>query len=72
MPESLVGLHTHLLNLKSLYRGLNWIQSCIPSRWSQHHITISGYVLGAVSGMKERKLNAHSKDQGVGEKPLDC
>lgn len=25
----------------SLYRGLKWVKSHIPSRWSQHHITIS-------------------------------
>ena len=28
------------LNLKSIYEGLTWVQSCIPSRWSQH-ITVS-------------------------------
>ena len=36
-----VDFCTCLPNLKSLYRGLNWVQSHTQSGWSQHHITVS-------------------------------
>ena len=35
-------------NLKSLYRGLNGVQSGIQSRWSQYHITLSRVILEMV------------------------
>ena len=36
-----VDLHTACQNHKHLYRGLNWVQSCVPSRWSQQHLGLS-------------------------------
>ena len=39
-------LHTCHQSLKSLYRGLNWVQSHILSRWSQLHLTLSRCILG--------------------------
>ena len=33
-----VDLHICHRNLKSLYRGPNWVQSHILSRWSQQHV----------------------------------
>ena len=33
--------HAHPPNLKNLYKGLNWVQSCAQYRWSHHHVTIS-------------------------------
>ena len=31
--------------LKSLCRGLNWVQSHLPPRWSQQHLTLSRLLL---------------------------
>ena len=57
-----IDLHTHLPNLESLCRALNWIQSHTPSWYSiPHH-----YLLGAASGNRERKQNICSKDRGGG------
>lgn len=36
-----IDFHTCLLSFKNSNRGLNWVQSCITFKWSQHHITIS-------------------------------
>lgn len=36
-----VVFHIHLRNIKSVYRGPNWIQSHILYRWIQQHIFIS-------------------------------
>ena len=42
-----VGLYTHLLESSSSYRGINyWVQSHVPSRWSQNTLLSEGRVLG--------------------------
>lgn len=36
-----VDLRTHHQNLKSLYKGCNWAQSCFQSIWPRQHFTFS-------------------------------
>lgn len=59
LGTALVGLFTHLPESQSLHRGLNWVQSHIPFRWSQQH-TLSR------SGPWNWLL-VHSKDREEGE-----
>ena len=40
------------LNHKSLYRGLNRVQSCVLSRWSQQHIYSQAWVLKATPAVE--------------------
>ena len=57
-------------NPKSLYGGLNWVQSCTQPRWSHRHITISRlYPWGSFWG-QERQADVHPKDRGGGGEPL--
>lgn len=54
---------------KSLYRGLNWVHSCIPSKWSQH------IILSRLCPWKWLSLwegwGENSKDRGEGENIKD-
>ena len=56
-------------NFKSLYRGLDWIQSHIPSRWSQQHLTLSKLHPWKWLRLWDGGQSVHSKDRGGGEEP---
>lgn len=60
------SLHLPNQNLKSLYGGHNWVQSCIPFK-----LLYQGCILKMVLvvGMVARSY-IHSKDKGEGEEPL--
>ena len=48
-----VDFRTHLANLKSLYRKLNWVQSHIPSRYLTIALQPQGCILGQILGAEE-------------------
>jgi len=39
-PQTVISAPTSH-NLESLYRGLNWVQSWMPTTWSRQHIVLS-------------------------------
>ena len=66
-----VDLHPTCQNLKSLYRGLNSVQSHIPSRRSYQHIALSqGCILENSSHCGNGGHNTHSKARGGDVEPL--
>lgn len=67
--EACLGSHcTHPLNLRSLYRVLNWRHSPSPDNPNTTFLS-QGHILGAVSRSREGKLSTHFKAQGMGEEP---
>ena len=50
--ERWVDLHPHWPNLQSSYRGLQWIQSYISSRWSQQYLLSQGCVPEAAPSIR--------------------
>lgn len=65
-----VYLCTHLPNCKSLHRGLNGVQACIPSRGSQLHIALSRIYPWKWLPPWQKSEESNSKDRGGGEEPL--
>lgn len=57
-----LDLCTCLQDVRCLHRGLNWVQSCIPSRWAQQPLS-QGHILdwlrlqnmGALTSMETRE-----------------
>lgn len=54
----------------SLFGNLNWAQSCIQSRWPQHHTAPQVCILETGSSSGSGGQNAHAKDKGRGEETL--
>lgn len=61
----------HPPNLKSSKRGFNWVQSHVPGRYFQHHITISSLCPWSRLWEWERQAEPTFQGQGGGEEPLN-
>lgn len=59
-----IDLCPHPQNLKSLYRGLPWVWSCRPCKWSQQLLLSQSCVLKNGSGCGNIGWNTHSNDGG--------
>lgn len=54
-------------NLKSLYRGLQWVQSCVSPIWSHQHTALSMLYPCKWLDCRNSGQKAHPKDRGQSE-----
>lgn len=66
LGQSSRSLHLATRILKSLYRGLNWVPSCVQSRWFQRHMALLNLHAWNSSHCGESEQDIHFKDWEVG------